>query len=61
MLTTKVDDDGILTYVHNLVVRVKALQNHIVDYNLVHVFTIVVPQDISQTVSVDPDSNSLLA
>ena len=63
VLTTKVDDDGILTHVHNLAAQVKVLRNHIVDHDLIDVFTIVVSQDISQTginLSVDPDTNSLL-
>ncbi len=63
VLTTKVDDDGVLTHVHNLAAQVKALRNHIIDHDLVDVFTIVVPEDISLTgnLSVDPDTKQLQA
>jgi hypothetical protein len=40
-------DTEILKNVHNLQYQIKALKNHVVDYDLADVFTIIVPVDIN--------------
>ena len=46
-LSTKEDDDGVLSHVHNLRTQLQTLKDHLVQYDLVDVFTIISPTDLA--------------
>ena len=55
VLSTKTDDDGILKHVHNLRSQLKAIEDHLVNYDMV-VFTIVSVNNLSNTGDLNTDS-----
>ena len=61
-LSTKEDDDGMLTHVHNLRNQLKTIRDHVVQYDLADVFTIIVPVDLTSTGAVrnDNDGNPMV-
>ena len=62
ILSTKTDDDGILKHVHNLRSQLKVLEDHLVNYDLADVFTIVSVNNLETTgdLNASPDGKGPL-
>ena len=53
------EDEDILKNIHNLQYQIKALKNHVTEYDMLDVFTVVVPKDIHRTPELVPISYNL--
>jgi len=49
VMSTKTDDDGVLTHVHSLQHQTKLLRDHMTTHDIVDVFHVVVPTDVATT------------
>ena len=55
----KPDDDGSLAQIYNLQTQLKVLKSHLIDYDMVDVFNIVVPVDVTRTDELESETYDL--